>query len=223
MLLVLFDCDGTLVDSAGLIHEVMVRTFVHFGHAPPSFAETKSIIGLTLDIAIARLQGKRHADDEAVAMMAHYKQIFAGVRAGGLATERPYDGIPEVIAALAAREDVLIGAVTGKARRGLNLVLESNGWSDHFQVGRTADDCPSKPHPAMVTECCAQMGTDARDTVVIGDAIYDMQMAKSAGAHAIGVSWGYASVAELEAAGADVIAQTPADLLGLILRERADA
>ena len=67
MKLVLFDCDGTLVDSARLIHEVMERTFSHFEKPLPTLQQTKSIIGLTLDIAIARLQGKQHAeeDDEA--------------------------------------------------------------------------------------------------------------------------------------------------------------
>ena len=73
MRLVLFDCDGTLVDSVKLIHEVMARTFVDFGHARPDVSETKAIIGLTLDIAIARMQGKPHVDDEALAMTAHYK------------------------------------------------------------------------------------------------------------------------------------------------------
>ncbi len=78
--LALFDCDGTLVDSAKLIHEVMCRTFVHFGFAAPALAQTKAIIGLTLDIAIARIQGKPHADTEAVAMMAYYKSIFGETR-----------------------------------------------------------------------------------------------------------------------------------------------
>jgi phosphoglycolate phosphatase len=65
----------------------------------------------------------------------------------------------------------------------------------------------------MVTECCSQAGIDPKDTIVVGDAIYDMQMAKSAGAAAIGVSWGYASVSELIEAGADHIAHVPRDIL----------
>ncbi|MBR0555377.1 HAD-IA family hydrolase [Ciceribacter sp. L1K23] len=216
MKLVLFDCDGTLVDSAGLIHAVMEKTFERFGSPPPTLAATKAIIGLTLDIAIARLQGKSHVDDEAIEMTAYYKSIFSDVRGSGAATERRFDGIAEVIATLAARDDVLIGAVTGKSRRGLDLILDSNGWRDHFFVSRTADDCPSKPHPAMVTECCDQSGISPAETVVIGDAIYDMQMAKAAGAAAIGVSWGYCSVEELWQAGADAVVERPADLLAYI-------
>jgi phosphoglycolate phosphatase len=217
MKLVLFDCDGTLVDSARLIHEVMARTFLAFGHARPEVTATKSIIGLTLDIAIARMQGKAHVDDEAIAMTAHYKSIYGGIRdEPGMQTPL-FDGIKPLIDDLAGRSELLIGAVTGKSRRGLTQILDIHGFAPHFVVSRTADDCPSKPHPAMVTECCSETGTDPHDTIVIGDAIYDMQMAKAAGATAIGVSWGYASVEDLLASGADAIAHHPNDLLSHIV------
>lgn len=214
--LVLFDCDGTLVDSASLIHEVMVRTFVKFGHQAPLLAQTKSIIGLTLDIAIARMQGKMHVDDEAIAMMAHYKSIFLQTRAEPGFQEPLFDGIRQVLAQLERRDELIIGAVTGKSRRGLNLIVETHAFGKLFTVSRTADDCPSKPHPAMVTECCDEACIAPSRTLVIGDAIYDMQMAKAAGARAIGVAWGYASVEQLRAAGADAIAETPGDLIDLI-------
>ena len=213
MRLVLFDCDGTLVDSAGVIHETMARTFDAFGLAPPALDDTKSIIGLTLDIAIARLTGEPHVDGRALAMTAHYKAIYTDVRAEGF-SERPFLGIAALMRTLGQREDLVIGAVTGKSRRGLDIIRTSHGF--HFTVSRTADDCPSRPHPAMVTECCAEAGFDPRDTLVIGDAIYDMQMAKGAGATAIGVSWGYAPPTALLAAGADHIVQTPDDILALL-------
>lgn len=213
MKLALFDCDGTLVDSAGLIHEVMARTFEDFGLERISLDATKSIIGLTLDIAIARLMQQPHVDDRAQAMTAHYKSIYAGVRAEMNFREPLFDGIAPLLATLMAKDELLLGAVTGKSRRGLDQICASHGYEKTFFVSRTADDCPSKPHPAMVTECCSEAGIDAKDTVVIGDAIYDMQMAKSAGASAIGVAWGYASVPELIEAGADYIARTPHDIL----------
>lgn len=216
MKLVLFDCDGTLVDSVRVIHETMVRTFTHFGYLPPEIFATKGIIGLTLDIAIARLQGRSHVDDEAIAMTGHYKAISGDVRGEPGMTVPLFDGIRPLIETLASRDNLLIGAVTGKSRRGLTHVLETHGFAPHFIVSRTADDCPSKPHPAMVTECCQETGFDTRDSIVVGDAVYDMQMAKAAGATAIGVSWGYASVEDLVNSGADAIVHHPQDLLSYI-------
>ncbi|MBP1876127.1 phosphoglycolate phosphatase [Ensifer adhaerens] len=213
MKLALFDCDGTLVDSGGLIHEVMARTFEAFALDRPELSATKGIIGLTLDIAIARLLGRDHVDDQALAMTAHYKAIFAGVRAEAGFQELLFPGIAAMMQTLSGRDELLIGAVTGKSRRGLTHIAETHGFNRMFFVSRTADDCPSKPHPAMVTECCSETGIDPRDTVVIGDAIYDMQMAKAAGAAAIGVAWGYAGVPDLVEAGADYIARTPADII----------
>ncbi|OBZ96374.1 HAD family hydrolase [Pararhizobium polonicum] len=213
MKLALFDCDGTLVDSAGLIHEVMARTFEDFGLVRVTLDATKSIIGLTLDIAIARLMHQPHVDDRAQAMTAHYKKIYGGIRAEMNFREPLFPGIASLMSALSTRDELLLGAVTGKSRRGLDQICASHGYEKTFFVSRTADDCPSKPHPAMVTECCSEAGIDPKDTVVIGDAIYDMQMAKSAGASAIGVAWGYASVPELIEAGADYIARSPHDIL----------
>lgn len=221
MKLALFDCDGTLVDSVALIHEVMARTFEAFDHPRPTTEATKAIIGLTLDIAIARLLGREHVDDHAVTMTAHYKEIFASVRAEAGFQEQLFPGIAEMLQTLAARDELLIGAVTGKSRRGLTHVSATHGFDKIFFVSRTADDCPSKPHPAMVMECCAEAGVDAKDTIVIGDAIYDMQMAKAAGADALGVAWGYASVPDLIEAGADHIASTPADIIEWMERNHA--
>ncbi|THF52127.1 HAD-IA family hydrolase [Allorhizobium terrae] len=218
MKLVLFDCDGTLVDSASTIHETMRRTFLHFNKPEPALSATKSIMGLTLDIAIARMDNKPHVDDEALAMMAYYKSLFTEVRQASDYREPPlFDGIRNVVERLAAQEAILIGAVTGKSRRGLDAILDVHGFRPHFIVSRTADDCPSKPHPAMVTECCDETGMRPEQTIVIGDAIYDMQMAKSAGAKAIGVSWGSASVEQLLATGADIVVHQPHDLLDHIL------
>ncbi|MGW9232938.1 HAD family hydrolase [Pseudorhizobium sp. NPDC055634] len=218
MKLVLFDCDGTLVDSVSLIHETMRRTFLHFKKPEPKVSDTKAIIGLTLDIAIARMLGRAHSGDEEMAMMAYYKSLFSEVRRDLDFREPLFPGIRELIDRIGPRDDLLIGAVTGKSRRGLDLIMETHGFERYFAVSRTADDCPSKPHPAMVTECCDETSMVPGVTIVVGDAIYDMQMAKSAGATAIGVSWGYASVEELWNAGADAVVDHPGELLAHIDR-----
>ncbi|MCO6186167.1 HAD-IA family hydrolase [Rhizobium sp. L1K21] len=215
MKLVLFDCDGTLVDSVALIHETMRRTFRAFEKPDPQEMATRAIIGLTLDIAIAHMLGRDHADEECVRMMAHYKSLFGTVRAEGF-QEPLFPRVSEVLETLHAQDDVILGAVTGKSRRGLDMICSTHGFEKLFFVSRTADDCPSKPHPAMVTECCYQAGINPADTVVIGDARYDMEMAKAAGARAIGVSWGYGSLEELKLTGADLIAENVAELPTLI-------
>lgn len=215
MKLVLFDCDGTLVDSVGVIHASMVATFREAGLSEPDMAATKSIIGLTLDIAIATLLN-RAPDAESTRLAGRYKEHFIASRHLPSFREPLYDGIAELIEALARRDDVLIGMVTGKSRRGVDRVMETHGFGRHFVTIRTADDCPSKPHPAMVLECCAEMGVDPATTFVVGDAVYDMQMARNAGARAIGVEWGYHHREGLVASGAHQVLAVPAELLTLI-------
>ncbi|MCY0094770.1 HAD-IA family hydrolase [Hoeflea ulvae] len=215
MKLALFDCDGTIVDSAAVIHACMERTFEDFGQVRPGLDHTKSIIGLTLDIAIAQMLN-RIVDPEITAMTARYKEHFMLYRQSGGLLEPAYDGLLPLIKALAARDDVILGVVTGKSRRGLDAILAHHDLTQSFFVTRTADDCPSKPHPAMVLECCAAAGIEPAQTTVIGDAVYDMQMAVNAGARAIGVSWGYGPVDALTASGAGHVVTTAGEIATLI-------
>jgi len=215
MKLVLFDCDGTLVDSLDVIHQCMSRAFIDFKFAEPEAALTRSIIGLSLDNAIARMLG-RDIDDEVRAMTARYKEHFFAYRQGGGAVEPLYAGIKSLLDDLKSRPDIILGVVTGKSRRGLDAILDHHQLSSHFLATRTADDCPSKPHPAMVLECCGETGMGPVDTVVIGDAVFDMELARNAGARAIGVSWGYAPVDQLELAGAGHIATNATELARMI-------
>ena len=215
MKLVLFDCDGTLVDSQSIIHANMALAFKDFGHPDPGPATVRSIIGLSLDRAVARLLN-RDVDAEVTAIAARYKDHFFAYRTGGGAMEPMYDGMADLVRTLAAMPDVLLGVVTGKSRRGLRAILGHYGLDPLFIAVRTADDCPSKPNPAMVLECCAETGIDPADAIVVGDAVFDMEMARNAGATALGVSWGYAPVEHLIRAGAHHIAHDAAQLGGLL-------
>jgi phosphoglycolate phosphatase len=209
--LFLFDCDGTILDSVGIIHDSMVRTFGEAGYTVPSQNQTQSIIGLSLDIAIARLL-KREIDAEVQTMTARYKQHFHKIYNHPNFSQSLFAGMGDLIALLSLNTSLDLGVVTGKSRRGMEMFFDKHGFRDHFKTIRTADDCPSKPHPAMVLECCADMDITPANTIVIGDSVFDMEMAKAAGAYAIGVAWGYNNVAMLRAAGADVIAADAHDL-----------
>ncbi|WP_114391134.1 HAD-IA family hydrolase [Notoacmeibacter marinus] len=217
MKLVLFDCDGTLVDGAGLICATMDATFAEHGLPLPSTRATRNVIGRSLDLAIAELLPQGAAAD-VPHLVREYKENYQRIRQTGQYTDPLYEGIAELVAQLAARDDLLLGIVTGKSRRGVANVFATHGFGDHFVTVRTADDCPSKPHPAMVRECCAETGMEVADTLVIGDTVYDMEMAVSAGAHAIGVDWGYGAVDALRRAGAGAVLSHPDQLLAHLLK-----
>jgi phosphoglycolate phosphatase len=204
MKLILFDVDGTLIDSQAIIHESMRQTFLHFGYSEPELESTKSIIGLTLDRAIATIL-QRNVDDEVLAMTAEYKDAYVALAQKDEMQSMPFHGIPSLIHRLSNRSDITLGVVTGKSRRGVQRLFQTTHFADRFTVSRCADDCPSKPHPAMVRECCEEIGISPFNTVVIGDTGFDMEMAKAAGANSIGVSWGYHPVERMYSAGAEQV------------------
>lgn len=216
MKLVLFDVDGTLVDSQAIIHASMVDTFETYGYLPPALEDTKSIVGLSLNLAISKLLD-REMDTRTAAMTDHYKRVYLELVKQPEYESKLFSGTRAMLDEVARTDDVLIGLATGKSRAGIVRLLDDHELHDHIITSRCADDCPSKPHPAMVLECCAEVGIEPSDTCVIGDTTFDMQMSRSAGATAIGVSWGYHPVEQLEQAGADAIAQDWQDVLGRLI------
>jgi len=217
MKLILFDADGTLIDSQAIIHESMRLTFLQFGYEAPPISATRSIIGLTLDLAIATIMN-RQIDEEIIAMSEEYKHFYLQLAQLEEMQSKAFDGIPELIQQLAARNDFLLGVVTGKSRRGVQKLIACDHFENKFVTSRCADDCPSKPHPAMVLECCEETGISPLNTLVIGDTGFDMGMAVSAGATAIGVSWGYHPVARIKSGGAHHIADDVGTLEETIMR-----
>lgn len=106
------------------------------------------------------------------------------------------------------------GVATGNSRRGLNALLEAGGLHSYFLTTQTADEHPSKPHPSMLHQALLETGIEARRAVMIGDTSYDRDMARAAGMHTIGVTWGYHEAHQLS--GCTHIAQTVSELPGLI-------
>jgi phosphoglycolate phosphatase len=140
-----------------------------------------------------------------------YKSAFHVLRGRGLIEEPLYDGMKELLGALASAGWAL-GVATGKSDRGLNNCLNHHGIHDQFITLQTADSHPSKPNPAMVHQAIADAGSAPERTAMIGDTTYDILMGRAAGCRTIGVSWGYHPVDELRAAGADVVAETMDEL-----------
>ncbi|SVC85217.1 uncharacterized protein METZ01_LOCUS338071, partial [marine metagenome] len=113
----------------------------------------------------------------------------------------------------------ILGIATGKSRRGLSAILETHGLAKHFVTLQTADDAPSKPHPGMLERAMAETGMAKDETVLIGDTVFDMEMALNAGVGAFGVAWGYHDTAELKAAGAHLVLDNLCDL-PVVLEQR---
>ena len=207
MKLVIFDCDGTLVDSQNMIATCMERAFQGEGLDWPGRAATLSIVGLSLPQAM-RVLAPDQTEETHNRISDGYKQAFLDLRTNHDHHEPLFDGAQDVVSSLAARDDVVLGIATGKSQRGIRAVLKNAGWQGCFATIQTADDAPSKPHPAMVHQAAAETGVEARDAILIGDTSYDMAMARAAGSAAIGVTWGYHPADQLVHHGAhDVIDQ----------------
>lgn len=208
--LALFDCDGTLVDSQINICRAMEDCFTRVRLDPPERSATRRIVGLSLVEAMQALLPE--AEPDLHHMLANeYKSSFHRMRGLGQVEEPLFEGMAEAIVAL-DEAGWLLGVATGKSDRGLAICLEHHGLSHRFVTLQTADRHPSKPHPAMAEAAIAEAGASPATTVVIGDTSFDMAMARSAGAHAVGVAWGYHPPEELTLAGAHRIAALTADL-----------
>ncbi|MEW9919809.1 HAD-IA family hydrolase [Marimonas sp. MJW-29] len=190
--LVIFDVDGTLVDSQGDIVAAMARAFAAVDLAPPPRDEVLGIVGLSLDVAMPTLRPDLSAAAHA-RMAQAYKDAYMQLRAdAGVVQSSPlYPGAMQTLQALYALPEVLLGVATGKSRRGLDKLIEGHGLEGYFVTQQVADFHPSKPHPSMILQAMADTGVTPSETVMIGDTSYDMEMAAAAGVQGIGVSWGY--------------------------------
>ena len=198
--LIVFDCDGTLVDSQQLIVEAARQTLIAHALEPREAAAVRAVIGLSLDLALAQLVPD--ADERMlISLVATYRATWRLLRAQGV-LEPLFPRAREVLGAL-DRSGHLLGVATGKSRAGLIEVLDHHGLTALFVSLQTADRHPSKPHPSMLEEAMRETGSAPAETLMVGDTSFDMAMARAAGARAIGVGWGYHPPELLEAAGAE--------------------
>jgi len=211
MKLIIFDCDGTLVDSQHAICAAMTYAFTSLALPVPSRADILGVVGLSLPQTFQVL-ARDHPLPVQLALAEAYRTDFPGRRSLPDLHDPLYPGIGEVVTALSERDDVLLGIATGKSRKGVARLLEREGWHGRFVTIQTADDNPSKPHPEMILRAMAETGAAPKATLMIGDTTYDIEMAVSAGVHALGVTWGYHEPGRLINAGAHAMVEAPDQL-----------
>ncbi|MEL7451947.1 MAG: HAD-IA family hydrolase [Pseudomonadota bacterium] len=199
--LAIWDMDGTIIDSREVIQTAMERAFGALSLAPPTYEQTRQTIGLPLDEVCRRLMPE--GTDLAILpdLVKTYSQAFVARRAEPGFVEPLYDGAIPALDALRA-DDWLIGLATGKSRRGIDAIFEMHGLSDYFDTIWCSDDGPGKPHPFMVEEAMKAVGAEPHQSLMIGDAVFDMQMGRAANVECHGVCWGFGTAEELTTAGA---------------------
>ncbi|MEM7472130.1 MAG: HAD-IA family hydrolase [Pseudomonadota bacterium] len=218
--LVIFDVDGTLIDSLAHIKTAMRRAFDACGHVPPDEAAVRGIIGLSLPEAMHQLDPTL-SDADLRAVVEAYKDSFNRSSTADVHAEAPmFPGARDALHRFNTREELLLGVATGKSRRGLVRMMGVHALEGLFVTTQVADDHPSKPHPSMVEQALYETGVKAKNAVIIGDTTFDMEMGRNAGIGTIGVRWGYHADAALapfcDHLVADFNALEPAidDLLG---------
>ena len=182
--LIVFDWDGTLLDSAGAIVQAIQASCRDLDLAVPTDAQARHVIGLGLEDAM------RHAVPDLPA--ARTKDMVERYRFHYLSGDHEltlFDGMPQVLNDLKAAGH-LLAIATGKSRLGLNRALEHSGLGPLFQSSRCADECCSKPHPQMLDELMGEFGINADATLMIGDTSHDLLMASNAGVAGLAVTYG---------------------------------
>lgn len=199
--LIVFDCDGTLVDSQHLIVHAMQRAFVDAGFPRPERQLILHTVGLSILESMRQL-APYEAPETHARLAAAYRDCCFGLRQEGRMQEPLFSGASALLRRLAASDSLVLGIATGKSRRGVDRLLEAEGFRGMFATIQTADDAPSKPHPAMLLQAMAETGAAPEGTIMIGDSIFDMTMAANAGVMAVAVGWGYCHPSQLQRAGA---------------------
>lgn len=190
---VIFDWDGTLMDSVGRIVDSMISAAKEVGVDVPSEIQVKNIIGLSLEVAIKILFPK-DAVEKSDAIISAYKEFY--LVKSNIETplfENAYD-----LLQLLKNDGRTLAVATGKARFGLNRLLDISQTTHFFTASRCADEANSKPDPQMLNQLINELQVNADDVVMIGDTIHDLSMAQKAGVDSIGVTYGVHNKVELE-------------------------
>lgn len=183
--LIVFDWDGTLMDSEARIVACIQAAFRDVGEPPPTRERARNIIGLGLNEAMTVLWPEAEIA-ERQRVVDRYRFHFLG---GDRTPSELFQGAREIVEWLSER-GYLLAVATGKSRRGLDESLTSTELAHAFHATRCADETFSKPHPEMLLQIVDELGVRASDTLMIGDTEYDLEMARNAGTGALAVCYG---------------------------------
>ncbi|MBI3529643.1 MAG: HAD-IA family hydrolase [Betaproteobacteria bacterium] len=190
--LLVFDWDGTLMDSAAHIAAALQGAFRDLALPVPSNAAARHVIGLGLRDAMTYLNPGLDRN--------RYEEVADRYRVHFLAGDQDVELFPAVAAGIPALnlEGYLMAVATGKSRRGLDRSLRATGLTPYFHASRCADEGFPKPHPEMLQAVMEILGTAPDRTLMIGDTTHDLEMAKNAGVAAVAVSYGAHMLSDLE-------------------------
>ncbi|KPC51619.1 HAD-IA family hydrolase [Amantichitinum ursilacus] len=211
--LLVFDWDGTLMDSTGTITSAIQYAFGDAGLDVPSKQEASYVIGYGLKEAMAYLAP--HADDATITRIVEaYKHYYLARDQQQVLFEGVAEALPQFRAA-----GFMLAVATGKSRAGLDRVLKATGLGPMFEVTRTADEAFSKPHPAMLEYILDYTGVLPQRAVMIGDTTHDLELGANAGTASIALNCGAHAPAALTAAQPLAQFETFAELAQWILAE----
>lgn len=211
--LLVFDWDGTLVDSIGSIVACTRRALEAAGAEGARVEAIRSTIGLGIrEMMEAIVPGCDDALFERICVA--YRQLWFS---GYGARHRPFDGVDRFLQQLSAA-GYLLAVATAKSRRGLEADFDRTGLGRHFVASRTVDEAPPKPHPAMLESLMAELGTTPDRSLMIGDTAHDLEMAAGAGVPGVGVLSGSHDRPRLSAAAPEAIFDSVLELTGWLPR-----
>lgn len=215
--LIIFDWDGTLIDSSGHIVEAVQAAIEATGLPQRDDEAIRQIIGLGMAEAMSALYPDAPAEAQQ-RLARYYRESFT--RAIAAQPAPLYPGAKNVLEQLEGAGH-LLAIATGKSRSGLHADLRASGLEHRFVASRTVDECGSKPSPAMVEALLDEFALPPQDALMVGDTIFDLQMARAAGVPAVGVTWGVHGSDQLREAEPAHLVDTFGELSGVVERWRA--
>lgn len=213
--LIVFDWDGTLMDSIGRIVSSMQKTAQHNGLPVPTDVAVRDIIGLSLEPAIEKLFGVLEPS-RLNSFLNQYRDEYVDLNP----TPSPLFHDAKPVLSKLTYSGLQLAVATGKARRGLQRVWDESCTEHYFATSRCASETLGKPAPQMLYEIMKELNANPEQTVMVGDSVHDMKMAVAAGVHPIGVSFGVHDAERLSEAGAVLVVNSLTELSDRLIEEK---